>query len=101
MARLQQTIAVEGFALVVLPQELGDLSAQEQQGDEVRNDHDPVEEVRELPDQIDLQAAARQDAQHDDKLIGKQSFGAEEVTDVRLPEVIPADDRGEGEEASV
>ena len=51
MARLQQTIAVEGFALVVLLQELGDLPAQEQQGDEVRDDHDPVEEVRELPDE--------------------------------------------------
>ena len=58
MARLQQTIAVEGFALVVLLQKLGDLPAQEQQGDEVRDDHDPVEEVRELPDQVNLQAAA-------------------------------------------
>ena len=77
----------------------GNHNAREPQyADEVRNHHEAVEQVGELPHKIHLHHRAEQHEEDDDHGVHRHSLFPEQVFHVRLTEEIPADDGGEGEE---
>ena len=72
---------------------------QENQRDQVREHHDAVEHITHIPNEFDLAQCAEHDKGEHEHAINIQSRGrAEKEADIRLAEVVPADDRSEGEE---
>ena len=89
----QIIIDVIRFAAIVIAQHGNDRSAQQEQADQVRNNHDAVEEVNQLPYQIDFQQAAQEDKGDNKNLIRTQAFFTEQIADIGLTEIVPADNR--------
>ena len=89
---------LDGEGRIVFVEGLGHELAQAHQGDQVRDDHEAVEHVGQLPDQVDLQHGAKAEEAHDEDAEEGEDLGAEEELGVLLGEEVPADDGGEGKE---
>ena len=77
---------------------LGNQTGQRQQRDQVREYHQAVEQVRQVPYQINMQCGANHDADNNDSGVNLNSLVAEQCLYVLLTEEIPADDGREREE---
>ena len=69
-----------------------------QQCQQVREDHQCVEQVREVPDQIHFQRRTKDDKRNNQQCIDLGGFLAEERLEINFAKEIPADDGGESEE---
>ena len=70
----------------------GDNAGQEQQRDQVGEHHQGVEQVGQVPHQIDLERRADHDAHHDDRRVDLGGLLAEQRLDVGLAEEVPTDE---------
>ena len=77
---------------------LGNQTGQRQQRDQVREYHQAVEQVGQVPYQINMQCGADHDADNNDSGVNLNSLVAEQRLYVLLTEEIPADDGREREE---
>ena len=73
-------------------------TAEREEGDNVGDDHEVIEEVGKSPDKGVLEDGACEDAQERNDGIDDGGFLAEEIGEVDSAEEVPADDGGEGEE---
>ena len=87
MLRLQLALLVE------IVEGVADDLGKSDDGDEVRDDHDSVEEVRELPYEVELQRGTEDYEEHRYASEYRERLVAEEVLHVLLGEEVPADDR--------
>ena len=72
-------------------------AGQRDECDHVRQHHELVEHIRQLPDQIIGQAGTEEDEDNSDDGVGKVCLLAEEIIDIDAAEEVPADDRRERE----
>ena len=86
------------FHDVFVPCRLCDQSRQRQQRDQVREYHQAVEQVGQVPYEVNVQCGADNDADNNDSGIRLDCLVAEQRLDVLLTEEIPADDGREREE---
>ena len=92
MLRLQLALLVE------IVEGVADDLGKSDDRDEVRYDHDSVEEVRELPYEVELQRGTEDYEEHRYASEYRERLVAEEVLHVLLGEEVPADDRRVSEE---
>ena len=64
--------------------------AEGEQGDNVRKHHDTVEEVRQVPNKVDLEHGAEDQKDDDNKLIRSNRLCSEQILDVLFTEERPA-----------
>ena len=77
---------------------LGNQTGQRQQRDQVREYHQAIEQVGQVPYQVNMQRGADHDADNNDSGVNLNSLVAEQCLYVLLTEEIPADDGREREE---
>ena len=68
------------------------------QSNDVRDDHELIEHIRKLPDEVIGQAGAEEDEHQREHRIDLDRLFAEEIFHIDLAEEVPAEDRGEREE---
>ena len=73
-------------------------SGQGQERDRVGNDHELVEHIRELPDEVVGSEGSQEDEYQGDNLVDADCLLAKEVDDVYLAEHVPTEHCGEGKE---
>lgn len=71
---------------------------QGEEGDDVGDDHEVVEHIAQLPDEVVGHHRAKEDEDEREDGVDDDALLAEEVGDVDLAEEIPAEDGGEGKE---
>ena len=74
------------------------MARQGEQGDGVGNDHELVEHVAQLPDEVVGHRGAKEDEDQRETGVSAVAPFAEKVGHVDLAEEVPAEDRGKGEE---
>ena len=69
-----------------------------EEGDQVRDGHEAVQNVGQGPDDIEVHEAAGKGHGDEDDAIGNDGFDAEEIDGATFPVVVPSEDGGESEE---
>ena len=75
-----------------------DVAREGEEGDDVGDDHELVEQVAQLPDKVVGHGGAEVDEDERKAGVDAAALFAEEVDHVDLAEEVPAEDRGEGKE---